>query len=71
MRSLNIHISSYSCVVGFTCIDKISINVDRIWTHENSLRMAFNLPSAEKKPLKRARLGPPDVYPQEHRQKEV
>lgn len=32
---------------------------------------AFGLLSYEHRPLKRPRLGPPDVYPQDPRQKEV
>lgn len=32
---------------------------------------AFGLLSYEQRPLKRARLGPPDVYPQDPKQKEV
>ena len=32
---------------------------------------AFGLLSYEQRPLKRPRLGPPDVYPQDPRQKEV
>lgn len=32
---------------------------------------AFGLLSCEHRPLKRPRLGPPDVYPQDPRQKEV
>lgn len=29
------------------------------------------IPSAEHRPLKRQKLGPPDVYPQETKQREV
>jgi hypothetical protein len=32
---------------------------------------AFGLLSYEQRPLKRPRLGPPDVYPQDPKQKEV
>lgn len=32
---------------------------------------AFGLLSYEQRPLKRSRLGPPDVYPQDPKQKEV
>ena len=33
--------------------------------------MMMAVPSAENRPLKRLKLGPPDVYPQDAKQREV
>lgn len=42
----------------------------RLEDRENGLKMSA-FPSQENRPLKKPRLGPPDVYPQDTKQKEV